>query len=166
MFNTLFRVWVELFEEEKLNFWWGKFYFLKKMCFWKLLESFMKLGFELCFCRKFQVLKKFWVSAFSIVQSCLSTDRKRAIFRSKLTISFDSCSIPFVQSKSVFKIFRLPLDSSRPIEFHVFQILKRNQISTFQNFVFFLSSPLDFSTLNFFFFFVFSESKLQRFSFT
>ena len=53
------------------------------------------------------------------------------------------------------------LDSSRLIDFLVFQILKRIQISVFQNFVFFLSTPLH---SFFFFFWVFFESKVQRFS--
>ena len=48
------------------------------------------------------------------------------------------------------KFFPSLLDSSRLIDFPVFQILKRIQISVFQNFVFFLSTPLH----SFFFFFL------------
>ena len=113
----------------------------------------MKIGFELCFCRKFQVFKN---SEFQLFRSIEAVSRQieKSSFRPKLTISFDSYSIPFDQSKSVFKIFRLPLNSSRLIEFQNFQFLKRNQISIFQKILSSSSRPLSIP-LHFFFLFSF-----------
>ena len=97
-------------------------------------------------------------------QSKLSLDKsKRVVFRPKLTISFDSYSIPFDQSKSVFKIFRLPLNSSRLIEFQNFQFLKRNQISIFQKILSSSSRPLSIPLHFFFSFFFFLSQSFKGF---
>ena len=64
------------------------------------------------FLQKISSFQKFWFSAFSVDQSCLSTDRKWAVVRPKLTAFFESfrlvetcflkffdhCSIPFNRS--------------------------------------------------------------------
>ena len=158
MFNALFRVWVEffmrkisLFEEDVFLEFFGIIYM--HFISWKVILNCVPV-------ENFKFFKKFLVYMFSIDQICLSTDQKMWMLRPKPTTTFDSCSIPFNQSKLVFKIFWSLLDSSRSIKFPVCFWNKRNQINSFQT----LSSSSQFLYTQFLFLFLFFfESKLQVF---
>ena len=156
IFSALFRVWVEIFGEEKLNFW--------RRCvfknFWNHSYAFqiMKTGYELYFCRKFRVFQKFWVLGFLI-------DKKKIyiyiyIFRPKLTLSFDSCLIGWTLFLKHFYNFSIPLDQSNVMFFKVF---KKNQISFSKFCLPFDSSRFLYIQKNFFFFGSFPSQKLKDF---
>ena len=165
MFNTLFRVLVEIFEEKSWSLrknliGWRKCVFED---FWNHSYTFhiMKTGFKLCFYRKFQVFKKknLWVFMFSIDWTFFSTNRKMWIFRPKLIANSIPIRLLLDQSNFVSLNLRSLLDCSRLIEIRIFWIRKAFDTSVY---------PIPFHSLQFLSFlenFLLSllESKLQGF---
>ena len=147
-----------IFDEENIIAW--------RRCvfeiFWNHSYAFhiMKSDFKLCSYRKFQVFQK--VLGLHVFDwSNLSLDQlKNVNFEAKTLCLFRFMFDSFWSIETSFKIFWSLLDSSRPIEFHVFFWNKRNQTSSFQT----LSSSSQFLYTQFLFLFLFFfESKLQVF---